>query len=219
MKSIFAYLRVSDSTQIEGDGFTRQETACRNYAKLNGMEIADIYREDISGTELNRPVLASLMVSLEQNGHGIKTVIVERLERVARDLMVQETIIRDFQSKGIDLISAAEGPDLCSSDPTRKMVRQLFGCIAEYDKSMLVLKLRAARDRMRIRTGFCEGRHGYADSEEGKSIIRHVKALHRKPVYGRRRTLKEISEHLNKEGIKTLDGHEWSLFRVQQVIN
>ena len=54
MKTIFAYLRVSDSTQIEGDGFTRQETACLNYAKLHGMEVSTVFKEDISGTELNR---------------------------------------------------------------------------------------------------------------------------------------------------------------------
>jgi len=34
MKTFFAYLRVSGSTQIEGDGFTGQETDCFNYASL-----------------------------------------------------------------------------------------------------------------------------------------------------------------------------------------
>jgi DNA invertase Pin-like site-specific DNA recombinase len=218
MEKVYIYCRVSDSTQIAGDGYERQIVACTNYAKSNNMEVVDIFREDISGTELCRPVLASMMLSLEINGHGVRSVLVEKLDRVARDLMIQETIVRDFQSKGFDLISSMEGSDLLSGDPTRKMVRQLFGCIAEYEKSQLVLKLRAARDRMRAREGRCEGRKGY-NSEEGKALIRHIKALHRKPVYGRRRTLKEISEHLNSEGITTLDGHEWSLFRVRDVIN
>ena len=218
MKTIFAYLRVSDSSQIEGDGFTRQETACRNYARIHGMEVSTIYREDISGTELNRPVLASLMVSLEQNGHNVKTVIIERLDRLARALMIQETIVRDFQSKGFELISVEEGPDLCDNSPTRKFIRQVLGAAAEFDKSMLVAKLKASRDRMRAKTGHCEGRHGYNYTDEGKALIRHIKALHRRPKYGKQKTYQEIAEQLNQSGIKTLDGKSFSLFRVRDIL-
>ena len=219
MKTIFLYLRVSDSTQISGDGFTRQETACRNYAKAHGMEVSTVFKEDISGTELNRPVLASLMVSLEQNGHGIKTVAIERLDRLERDLMIQETIVRDFQSKGFELISVEEGPDLCDNSPTRKFIRQVLGAAAEFDKSMLVAKLRASRYRMRAKTGRCEGRHGYSDSEEGKALIRHVKTLQRRPKYARGRTYKGIADYLNQAGMKTLDGKQFTLFRVRDIIS
>ena len=162
MKKVFAYLRVSDSSQVrdkEGkprDGFTRQEKACREYASAHGMEIVQVFREAITGTEYDRPVLASLMVSLEQNHHGVETVLIEKLDRLARDLMIQEAILRDFSSRGFDLISTAEGAELLSDDPTRKLVRQMFGAIAEYEKRMLVAKLKASRDRMRAAKGRCE---------------------------------------------------------------
>jgi hypothetical protein len=48
-----------------------------------------------------------------------------KVDRLARDLMVQEHIIQDMQRRGITLISVAE-PDLCSDDPTRKLLRQMF---------------------------------------------------------------------------------------------
>jgi hypothetical protein len=67
-----------------------------------------------------------------------------KLDCLARDLMIQEHIIADLQRRGINLISVAE-PDLRSDDPSRKMMRQIMGAIAEYDKSMVVLKLRGAR--------------------------------------------------------------------------
>ena len=41
-----------------------------------------------------------------ENGHGIKTVIVEKMDRLARDLLIQETVISNFREKGISLISA-----------------------------------------------------------------------------------------------------------------
>jgi hypothetical protein len=84
---------------------------------------------------------------------------------------------------------------------------------------MLVAKMKAARDRMRAREGHFEGRKGYNDTEEGCELVRHIKALRRRPKYGKQRTLLEVAEYLNQEGITTMDGHEWSLFRVRDVIN
>ena len=92
-------------------------------------------------------------MDLEENGHGINTVIVEKLDRIARDLMIQETIIQDFREHGISLISALEGADLLDNDATRKLVRQILGAIAEYEKTMMVQKLRVARQRKKAKTG------------------------------------------------------------------
>jgi DNA invertase Pin-like site-specific DNA recombinase len=214
----YAYLRVSDSTQVAGDGFPRQLKACTDYATAHGMTIATVYREDISGTEYDRPVLAELFLALEQNGHGIHTVLIERLDRLARDLMIQETIVRDFQSKGFALISAEEGADLVDDSPTRKFIRQVLGAAAEFDKSMLVAKLKASRDRMRNRTGKCEGRKGYRDTPDGQALIRQLQLLRRRNRYGKQRTLQQVADELNRKGISTLDGATWSLHRVRKVL-
>lgn len=218
MEKCFAYLRVSDSSQKKGDGFTRQEKAVRTYAHANKMQIIQIFKEDMTGTEFDRPILAELLVSLEQNGHGVKTVLIEKLDRLARDLMVQESIVKDFQSKRFNLVSAMEGPDLCSNEPTRKLIRQVFGAVAEYEKRMLVAKLKAAKDRIRTKTGKCEGRKGYTESEKGKMIIQRIYELNRKPKYKKKLTLQQIADQLNQEKITTLDGNQWSLFRVQQIL-
>ena len=58
--------------------------------------------------------------------NGTKLVLVEKLDRLARDLMVQETIIGDLRKNGFDLISVME-PDLLQDDPSRKLMRQIFG--------------------------------------------------------------------------------------------
>ena len=93
----FGYIRVSGKGQIKGDGFMRQEKAIHDYAQQNGLEITKVYREKgVSGTLANRPSLLELIVDLEKNGHGIKMVVVEKLDRLARDLMIQETIIQEF---------------------------------------------------------------------------------------------------------------------------
>lgn len=213
----FAYLRVSDISQVKGDGFTRQLKAISDYALANQIEIVTIFKENgVSGTKEYRPVLAELMVSLEQNGHGVKTIIIEKLDRLARDLWIQEAIIRDFNKNGFVLISTTEGADLGSSDPTRKLLRIFMGGIAEYEKTMLVAKLKASRDRKKLQTGKCEGKKGYSETEQGQLILSKIKQLRKKPRNGRRLTWKQIADQLNTEGIRTIEGNTWSLFRVQQ---
>jgi len=49
-------------------------------------------------------------------------MLVEKLDRIARDLMVQETIIADLRNDNHELVSVAEH-DLCIDDPSRKLKR------------------------------------------------------------------------------------------------
>ena len=52
MKKTHAYLRVSGEGQVEGDGFTRQLKAIRDYAAAHDMKIVSVYREEgVSGTK------------------------------------------------------------------------------------------------------------------------------------------------------------------------
>jgi DNA invertase Pin-like site-specific DNA recombinase len=176
----FAYMRVSHRTQVDGDGFPRQLTAIRSYAQAHDYTLSHVYREEgVSGTtELeNRPALQDLLTALYSN--GVHTVIIEKLDRLARDLMVQETIIADFRKKGIELVSVAE-PDLCSNDPSRVLVRQIFGAIAQYEKAMLVMKLAGARQRVKARDGRCEGDKPYGAHPKypgEPEVIEQIRAL------------------------------------------
>src|SRR5580704_5784099 len=153
MEQAYAYLRVSGKGQVEGDGFTRQLEAIKKYAFANGIKITKVFREEgvSGGTDWEtRPAFSEMMAALLSN--GTRTVLVERLDRVARDLMVQESIIADFQRKGLYVVSVNE-PNLCSDDPSRVLMRQMMGAFFQYEKSSLVAKLRGARVRMRASRG------------------------------------------------------------------
>jgi|SRR5215472_17497227 len=216
MTKAFAYLRVSGKSQVDGDGFPRQLKAVKEYAAKHDLKIVQVYREEgISGTrELeNRPALQELLTALYSN--GVKTVIIEKLDRLARDLMVQETIIADMRKKGIEIISVAE-PDLMVDDPSRKLMRQIFGAIAEYDKAMLVMKLRGARQRVKAQTGRCDGRKPYGERPGEQEVIERIVALR-----GEGLGMDKIAERLNAEGIAARAGrwHAMSVSRVLQKAN
>src|ERR1039458_10037128 len=163
----FAYLRVSGKGQIKGDGFPRQLAAIRKYTAEHDMRIVQVFEEKgvCGATDLeNRPALMAMMEALASD--GTKLVLIEKLDRLARHLMIQETIIGDLRKRGFDLISVLE-PDLLQNDPSRTMMRQIFGAVAQYEKAMIVAKLRGARQRMKAKTGRREGRKpfGHYDGE------------------------------------------------------
>ena len=92
MTNAFAYLRVSGKGQVNGDGFTRQLAAIRKFAAAHDLRIVQVFREEgISGTveNMDRQAWRELMTALHAN--GVRTILIEKLDRLARDLMVQET--------------------------------------------------------------------------------------------------------------------------------
>jgi DNA invertase Pin-like site-specific DNA recombinase len=213
MNSAYAYLRVSGMGQVDGDGFTRQSEAINRYSAAAGITVQHTFREEgVSGTkELeHRPALQELLLAIESG--DVRIVIIEALNRLARDLMVQETILGDFRKRGITVISVAE-PDLCSDDPSRKLMRQIFGAIAEYDKAMIVLKLRGARQRMKARTGRCEGSKPFGTSDGHRPTIERILSLRSAGM-----AVDTIAETLNVEGLKSKTGGRWYGSSVRNVL-
>jgi len=200
----FAYVRVSGKSQVAGDGSPRQLAAIRGYAVANNCRIVETFREEgITGTKetMDRPAWLAMMTALHAD--GVKTIIVEKLDRLARDLMVQETCIADLRKHGFTLVSVQE-PDLMATDSTRVLMRQLLGAVAQYDKSQIVTKLRGARLRMKAETGRCEGRKPYGHYEGEQAIVERMKAL-RNTGMG----FDRIAEGLNAEGLKPRTGERW----------
>jgi len=65
-----------------------------------------------------------------------------------------------------------------SSDLSRKMMRQIAGSFAEYEKARLVAKLKAARERKRLAMGKCEGRKSHA--EINPEMVQIAKGMRRR---------------------------------------
>ena len=122
---------------------------------------------------------------------------------MARDLMVQETILSDVRKHNYELISATE-PDLCDNDPSRKLIRQIFGAISEYERCMIVLKLRGARQRMKLRTGRCEGRKPYGTYPGEAETLARMTALRSEGA-----SYQRIADTMASEGKFSRSGGNW----------
>jgi DNA invertase Pin-like site-specific DNA recombinase len=87
-----------------------------------------------------RPNFAAMLEALEAN--GTKTIIVETTNRFARDLMVQEVGFAMLRARGIELIAADSPSSFLDDTPTARLIRQVLGAVSEFEKAMLVAKLR-----------------------------------------------------------------------------
>lgn len=213
MTEVFAYLRVSGKSQVRGDGFRRQFIAIRQYCAAHQLHIVRIFKErGVSGTkELDdRPALSELFAALEED--GIKSVVVEKLDRMARDLMVQETIMADMQKHGYTLLSTAE-PDLCSRDPSRVLIRQIFGALAQWERAMIVMKLRGARQRKKARGERGEGRHAYGEKPGEEVVLQRILALQ-----STGHSTRAIANFLNTAGDATRMGKPWQPGTVAKIL-
>jgi hypothetical protein len=92
-------------------------------------------------------------------------------------------------------------------------MRQIFGAVHQLDKSNLVLKLRAARQRKKVATGRCEGRLPYGDHEGEQDVLNHMRGLH--AVGGNWET---IASTLNNEGVTTRSGGKWYPATVRKIL-
>ena len=214
MVKAFAYLRVSGRGQIGGDGFTRQLEAIARYAKANDIKIVDVFKDGgISGAKdvTERPEFTRMLAALHAN--GVKLILIERLDRLARDLFVQESIVAELRKHGFQLISVAE-PDLMQDDPYRVMFRQFQGAISQAEKANIVLKLRGARQRVKARTGRCEGRKPYGDRPGEAEVIAHMKELRASGM-----SFDTIADTFNNADVPTrTPGKKWHGFAINQIL-
>jgi site-specific DNA recombinase len=218
-KAAYGYLRVSSRGQVDGYGYDRQEETIRQYAKRNGVDVVKVYRDAHTGTEADRPAFLEMLTAIL--GNGVRTVIVESLDRLARDLMIQTRLIAELQARGVTLISASTGQDVTADvteDPMRKAMVQVQGVFAELDKKLLVRKLAKARDAKRQETGRCEGRKPYGEKPGEAEVLARIFTMRRGARNKDRMSFAAIADRLNADGVPTRTGKTWAPATVYGIV-
>lgn len=219
----FSYLRVSDRSQIGGDGFPRQRVAIQAEAKRSGIEVVSEYAEEgLTGESAwsDRPAFQRMISDILDN--GVRVVIVENLTRLARAYVVQDAIIVYLASKNITLISADTGEDITAAfhgDPMKKAIIQMQAVFSELEKNSLVRKLKLARARKKLETGRCEGRKPFGHFPGESETIEVMRRLRRKAKGKDRLSFARIAEELQSLGLPTRSGKAWSASSVKQILN
>jgi DNA invertase Pin-like site-specific DNA recombinase len=227
---IVGYVRVSTATQVEdGLGLDVQKAAIRALCKTNGHRLIRILSDEgISGAkELDdRPVLAEA-IGLLRDGEA-KGIVTPRLDRLARDLIVQETVLAEIRRIGGEVFSTspAEATYLTDDpdDPSRKMIRQVLGAVSEYERSMVVLRLRNGRRRKAQMGGYGSGAPAFGyeardgmlvESESEQATVRRIAELRDAGA-----SFRKICSTLESEGHRSKRGStSWQPMAVKRVLD
>src|SRR5215211_5930203 len=109
---LVAYCRTSTANGAGQDSLGAQADACRAWAEANGHELAAVERDDgLSGSlgPEDRPGLQASLLALE---HGdAEGLVVHRLDRLARELHVQEAALARAwgAAEAVEVYEAVEG--------------------------------------------------------------------------------------------------------------
>ncbi len=210
MITVVSYIRVSSKGQLDGDGPERQRDSISAFGNAHSLlDVQEFFEKGVSGTVdgFDRPALSALFDHLETRP-SIRAVVIERMDRLARDLMVQEFTLAEFRKRGIAVYAADQGNliDMAAdgSDPTRTLIRQILGALSQWEKTMLVLKLKKARDRIKAATGKCGGAWRYDEKPEGRTLLAIFDNLDTGTL-----SLRGLARLLNDGGIRTFKGSIW----------
>lgn len=217
-----AYIRVSTAEQVDGQGLDIQRDTISAWARTHGHTITAWHADEgISGSN-GLETRAGLAAALDTPDDGI---VVSRLDRLARDLIVQEQILADVWRRGRSVHSTADSESAClsddPSDPSRKLVRQVLGAVSEYERAMIRLRMQSGRARKAAGGGYAFGAPPYGYAAVGgvlhpvpdeQATLARIRELRAQGV-----SLQAIADTLTGEGHSPRRGARWAVSSVRKI--
>lgn len=158
---IFGYARVSTQEQ----NLDLQLRALLEY----GVEEDNIYKDVVSGAASERKKLEKLLGQLRKGD----TVVVWKLDRLARSLIHFTKIISDFNKKGIFFKSITEPMiDTTQQSAHSKFVINMFAILSELERDMIIERTKAGLESARLRGSIIGRPKGV--SKKGKEKAKQV---------------------------------------------
>lgn len=121
-------------------GYVRVSTVEQNEARqveaLEKRGIDKWFIEKVSGKNMDRPKLRE-MLDYAREGD---TVLIHDLSRISRNLADLLTLLKDFERRGISLISLHESID--TGTPMGKLTLSIIGAINEFERANLLERQR-----------------------------------------------------------------------------
>ena len=220
---VVGYCRVSTDNQKEEGTIDIQRQALREYSEQKGYELPRIFEDNgVSGGLENRQGLAELFNYLEKNNKEVGAVVIFKLDRLARDLYLQEHLIKKLEGLNIKLFSVKEA-NLDSNDPMRKAFRQFMGIVSELEKAFITMRLSAGRrNKIKNKSLYAGGGIALGYNTKNKDLVVNPEQVETiRLIFGMKRQkkgLREIARALNLEGVGTARGGQWYAGTVKYIL-
>lgn len=140
--TIGLYARTSKSEQ----NTETQLVALRDFCQRENYEAFKEYIDNgVSGAKDNRPAFNELIEDIRAK--RINCVLVYKLDRVGRSLQHLLNLFEEFQNRGIEFISLTQ--NINTSTPEGKMFLRMLMVLAEYERELIVSRIKSGLDRAR----------------------------------------------------------------------
>lgn len=211
------YTRVSTETQTKGESLADQELDARLWASQRGHEVVEVFSDPgISGTKPpeDRPGLAALLNALDAG--QIDGLVVRHLDRLARELTVQEAVLARVWTRTDATVFTFAGEVLRDDpdDPMRTAMRQMVGVFAGLERAMIAKRMRDGRRHKTARGEHANGPAPYGwvtVSGELVPIPDEQRTLDRmRQLRASGMTQQAVQAQLNAEGRLNRSGQPWS---------
>lgn len=152
---IFGYARVSTPGQArEGNSLEDQ------IERLQAAGAAKVFTDTYTGTTTDRPELDKLLSVLRPGD----TVVVTKLDRMARSTLQGLQLVQDLTERGITVNVLNMGT--ISNKPEDKVRLTMFLAIAEYERETIMQRTRAGKEIARRDPNWREGRKPTYSAEQ-----------------------------------------------------
>ena len=142
IRHVVGYARVSTRDQDLSSQVERIQRYISDYGLIPAIEGA-IFQEKISGISNQRPERTKIMKLAEQG--KIDLVICTKLDRWGRSLKDLIETMNFLESKKVNMVFLDQNIDL--SSPMGKMLFQILGAVAEFERNLIVERTREGRMR------------------------------------------------------------------------
>ena len=144
---IYGYARVSTRGQMkDGNSLEAQEKVLKENGAIQ------IFMDSFTGTKSNRPQLELLLAKLTSGD----TLIVTKLDRIARSLSQGSELINDLINKDIKVNILNIG--IMDNTPSSRLIRNVFFSFAEFERDMIIERTQEGKEIAKQKEGFVEGR-------------------------------------------------------------
>ena len=209
MKRAILMTRVSSDEQAKGYSLGDQEDRLIKYCHFHNIEIVEIYKEDHSAKDFNRPEWKNIYNHIKREHKKIDFLLFTSWDRFSRNIAEAYQVIKNLQKYSV-IPQAVEQP-IDFSIPENKAMLAFYLAIPEIDNDRRSIKITGG-----IRKAWKSGRwthpapKGYKNSrdEENKPIIiphkEYSKIIKKifKSIANDTSTQAELVKEANKKGLK-----------------
>ncbi len=219
----YSYLRLSTDEANQSTSFDVQREAIGNYMKEHDLILAEEYADTVSGTASidKRPSMAAMFNALKKGD----MVIVHKRDRLARDGMLAGWIQFELKRMSVDLIFIDKTTD--ASNPADVLMEQMLFAFAEYEREMIVSRIRASKKLQKSRGEYLGGSIPYGFDVVERDGIKYLSEIAEEQeaisimVELRRDgfTYAAIGGELMRKGIHTRSNNPFAASQIKRAIN